>query len=69
MSSPNRRMIASRPRVPGATASRASTSASIVGTPSDSKRALTWLLPVAMPPVSPTRRTTTITHVLPSTNH
>ena len=41
---------------PAATASRASVSASIVGTPSFSNCARTWLLPVAMPPVKATRR-------------
>ena len=53
---PKRVTRASNPDVPCATTSRASTSASIVGTPNFSNCARTWLFPVAMPPVSATRR-------------
>src|SRR5215208_5124740 len=52
---PKRTLTASKPAVPGATVSRASTSASMVGTPSALNTARTWLLPVAIPPVSATR--------------
>ena len=44
-------------RVPGATTSRASSSASMTGTPRRRSRAATVLLPEAMPPVSPKRCT------------
>ena len=42
--------------VPGATTSRARTSVSMIGTPSAANRLATVLLPLAMPPVSPTRK-------------
>ena len=52
---PKRARTASRPAEPGATASRARTSASIVGTPSAANRARQCDFPVAMPPVSAAR--------------
>src|SRR5687768_1807528 len=57
---PNRAFTASKAADPGATALWARTSASIVGTPSASNTARTWLLPVAIPPVRPTRFTSAL---------
>src|SRR5688500_1411191 len=57
---PNRAFTASTAADPGATALWARTSASIVGTPSASNTARTWLLPVAIPPVRPTRFTSAL---------
>jgi hypothetical protein len=53
---PKRSTTARQPSVPGATASRARTSASTTGTCSARKVAATVLLPVAIPPVRATRR-------------
>src|SRR5437763_10475663 len=52
---PNRAATARRPAVPGATASRASASASMTGTRGAANRARQYDLPVAMPPVNATR--------------
>src|SRR5688572_27962712 len=54
--SPNSRTISASAGSPGATTSRASTSASMMTPPRRRKISDTVLLPVAMPPVRPTRR-------------
>src|SRR5579885_2704443 len=52
---PKRPAKRSRSGVPGATTSRAIRSASMTGTPSAANRLATVDLPLAMPPVRPTR--------------
>ena len=53
ISRPNSETIRLKPRVPGATTSRASTSASMIGIPCDASRDDTVDFPVAIPPVRP----------------
>lgn len=53
---PKRARTASAPGVPSAITWRAKASASMVGAPLLTNRAKQWLLPVAIPPVSATRR-------------